>query len=172
MVMEAVTQSPEERLRRLGIELPKAPKPLGVYEETVLSSNVLYITAMIPTLNGVPQFEGRIGENLTVEDGYAATRLSTLNALAAARAHLGSLDVVTKVLKTGVYLVATDQLTKQFPKIADGASELLHEVFGEAGLSVRRVMGLANIPVGVPAMVELLLEVKPTSATESLQSLQ
>jgi enamine deaminase RidA (YjgF/YER057c/UK114 family) len=166
--MATAANSHESRLKRLGIELPKAPKPLGVYEETVLSSNVLYITATIPTLNGKPQYEGRIGENVTVEDGYAAARLSTLNALAAARAHLGSLDLVTKVLKTGVYLVATDAFTKQFPKIADGASELLHDVFGEAGLSVRRVMGLANLPVGVPVMVELLLEVKSGTAASDL----
>jgi enamine deaminase RidA (YjgF/YER057c/UK114 family) len=151
--------SAEEQLRRLGIDLPKAPKPLGVYVETVQSGNLLFITGQIPVLDGVAQFTGRLGDNLDVNDGQRATRLAALNALAAAREQLGSLDRISRVVKTEVCLVTTDEFIEQQPKTADGASELFRDVFGEERLSVRKVFGIASIPMRVPAMVELVLEI-------------
>lgn len=149
----------EERIKRLGIEIPPAPKPLGTYVETVQSGNLLFITGTIPTLSGRPKYVGTLGKDLTFADGFDSARMAALNAIAAAREHLGTLDRVTRVLKTEVYMATTDDFISQQPRIADGASELLRDVFGDEMRSVRKVVGVTSIPLGVPVMVEILLEV-------------
>jgi enamine deaminase RidA (YjgF/YER057c/UK114 family) len=159
MVSPTKAATAEERIKRLGVEIPPAPKPLGAYVETVQSGNLLFITGTLPVLSGKPKYVGTIGKNLTFADGFDSARIAALNAIAAAREHLGTLDRVTRVLKTEVYVVATDRHTSELPRIADGASELLRDVFGEEMRSVRKVLGVASIPLGVPVMVEILLEV-------------
>jgi enamine deaminase RidA (YjgF/YER057c/UK114 family) len=154
------SSSAEERIAALGIEMPPAPEPLGAYVETVLSGNLLFITGTLPTIHGKPQYTGILGSDVDFADGIKAARLAGLNALAAARHHLGSLDRVNRVLKTEVYLVTTEELVASQPKIADGVSELLLEIFGDKGLSVRKIIGVSSIPLHVPLMVELLLEYK------------
>jgi enamine deaminase RidA (YjgF/YER057c/UK114 family) len=156
------TTSAEERIAGLGIDIPPAPEPLGGYTETVQSGNLLFITGTIPTVKGKPEYVGVLGKDLDFVDGVKAARLAALNALAAARQHLGSLDRVARVLKTEVYLVTTGDFIAHQPKIADGASELLLEIFGGRGLSVRKIMGVSSIPLRVPLMVELLMEVEET----------
>jgi enamine deaminase RidA (YjgF/YER057c/UK114 family) len=140
--------------------MPSAPEPLGAYTETVLSGNLLFITGTIPIINGKPEYVGVLGKDLNFSDGVNAVRLAGLNALAAARQHLGSLDRVARVLKTEVYLVTTEELVARQPKIADGVSNLLLEIFGNKGFSVRKIMGVSSIPLHVPLMVELLFEVQ------------
>jgi enamine deaminase RidA (YjgF/YER057c/UK114 family) len=152
--------SAEERIAARGISMPPAPTPLGAYSETVQSGNLLFITGTIPTLEGRPEYVGTLGKEVDLTSGIKAARLAALNSLAAARQHLGSLDRVSRVLKTEVYLVTTENFIANQPKIADGASELLLEVFGDRGLSVRKIMGVTSIPLQVPLMVELLLEVQ------------
>jgi enamine deaminase RidA (YjgF/YER057c/UK114 family) len=119
------SQSAEERIAALGISMPPAPAPLGAYAETVQSGNLLFITGTIPIVKGKPAYVGMLGRDVNFEDGVKAARLAALNALAAARQHLGSLDRVTRVLKTEVYLATTEDFIAHQPKIADGASELL-----------------------------------------------
>lgn len=157
------SQSAEERIAALGINMPPAPAPLGAYAETVQSGNLLFITGTIPIVKGKPAYVGMLGRDVSFEDGVKAARLAALNALAAARQHLGSLDRVTRVLKTEVYLATTEDFIAHQPKIADGASELLLQIFGSRGLSVRKIMGVSSIPLRVPLMVELLLEVEETT---------
>jgi enamine deaminase RidA (YjgF/YER057c/UK114 family) len=157
------SQSAEERIAALGINMPPAPAPLGAYTETVQSGNLLFITGTIPIVKGKPAYVGMLGRDVNFEDGVKAARLAALNALAAARQHLGSLDRVTRVLKTEVYLATTEDFIVHQPKIADGASELLLQIFGSRGLSVRKIMGVSSIPLRVPLMVELLLEVEETT---------
>ncbi len=140
--------------------MPPAPEPLGAYAETVQSGNLLFITGTMPVAGGKPKYVGVLGKDVDFADGVKAARLAALNALAAARQHLGSLDRVSRVLKTEVYLVTTEDLVLSQPKIADGASELLIEIYGSKGLSARKVMGVSSLPLYVPLMVELLLEVK------------
>jgi enamine deaminase RidA (YjgF/YER057c/UK114 family) len=152
--------SAEQRIAALGISLPPAPQPLGAYAETVQSGNLLFLTGTLPVLQGKPQYVGTLGRDLSLEDGAQAARLSTINALAAARQHLGTLDRVTRILKTEVYLVTTEDLIPHLPRIADGASNLLLSIFGDHGLSARKVMGVASIPLHAPVMVELLLEIR------------
>jgi enamine deaminase RidA (YjgF/YER057c/UK114 family) len=151
--------SAERRLAELRIELPPVPTPLGAYVESVQTGNLLYLSGMLPVVGHEPKFVGRIGREFDVEQGRAATRVAALNVLSAAKKHLGSLDRVTKVVKLGVYL-ATDGDFTAHAKIADAASELLRDVFGEDKTSVRIVLGVASLPLGLPVELEVIFEVE------------
>jgi len=148
----------EERLEALSIELPLPPSPLGAYVEAVQSGNLLFLSGILPVENGKPRYTGTIGRGMSPEEGREAARLAAVNAIAVAREHLGSLDRVTKVIRLGVSLVAADEFTDH-PKVADGASELLSDVFGEGRTSTRIVLGVATLPLGVPVELEVIFEV-------------
>lgn len=149
----------EQRLKELGVELPSPPTPLGAYVEAVRSGNLVFFSGMLPVVARKPQFVGRIGGGLTVEDGRRAAAIATLNGLSAAKSFLGSLDKVRAIAKLGVY-IATEGDFREHAKVADGASELLEKVFGTRKLSPRIVLGVASLPLGVPIEVELVLEVE------------
>jgi enamine deaminase RidA (YjgF/YER057c/UK114 family) len=119
----------EQQLRQLGIKLPTPPEPFGIYAEAVQTGNLLFLTGMLPTVGREAEFIGRIGAEVDVQTGRRAAYLAGLNALAVVRQHLGSLDQVTRIVRLGV-LVATSGDVREQPKIADGASELLQDVFG------------------------------------------
>ena len=148
----------ERRLRQLGITLPTPPEPFGIYAEAVRTGNLLFLTGMLPTVGREAKFIGRLGAELDVEACYKAARLAALNAFAVARQHLGSLDKVTRIVRLGV-LVATSGDVREHPKIADGASELLQDVFGKDKNPSRLVYGVASLPLGVPVELELIFEV-------------
>ena len=150
--------SAERRLAELGVELPPAPTPLGAYVESVQTGSMLYLSGVLPVIGHDPKFVGRLGREYNVEQGREAARLATLNVLSAARNHLGSLDKMTRVVKLTVYL-ATEEGFFAHPKVADAASELLRDVFGEDKLPVRMVLGIASLPLGVPIVVEVVFEV-------------
>ncbi len=151
--------SAERRLAELGIELPPAPTPLGAYVESVQTGNLLYLSGVLPVAGREPRFVGRLGREYGIEQGREAARLAAVNVLSAARHHLGSLDKVTRVVKLTAYLATENDFVAQ-PKIADAASELLRDVFGEDTLPVRMVLGVASLPLGVPVVVEVLFEVE------------
>jgi len=151
--------SAERRLAELGIELPPAPSPFGAYVESVQTGNLLYLSGMLPAVGHEPKFVGRLGREFDVAQGREAARIAALNVLAAVRKHLGSLDKVTKVVRLAAYL-ATEGDFFALPKVADAASELLRDVFGEDKLPVRTVLGLASLPLGVPVMLEVVFEVE------------
>jgi enamine deaminase RidA (YjgF/YER057c/UK114 family) len=148
----------EQRLTELGIELPRPPTPLGAYVAAVRSGDLLFLSGILPVEGGVLKSRGRLGSDLSIEDGRSATRLAALNALAAAREHLGSLDKVTHVVRLAVSLVTTPEF-QDHAKVADGASELLANVFGPDKTSTRMVYGLMSLPKGSAAAVELVLQV-------------
>src|SRR5712675_2910995 len=150
--------SAERRLLDLGIVLPNAPHPLGAYVETVQSGNLLFLSGTLPIKNGKPQYVGRLGKELDADAGRDALRTATLNALSAAKQHLGSLDRVRKVVRVGVYLATAGDFYNQ-PIVGDAASELLRDVFGEDKISVRSVFGVASLPLGLPVMLEVTFEV-------------
>jgi enamine deaminase RidA (YjgF/YER057c/UK114 family) len=151
--------SAERRLRELGIVLPNAPHPLGAYVEAVQSGNLLFLSGMLPVKDGKLQSVGRLGKELDADAGRDALRTATLNALSAAKAHIGSLDRMTRVVSVKVYL-ATDGDFYNQPIVADAASELLRDVFGEDKMSVRSVLGVTALPLGAPVMLEVMLEVE------------
>jgi len=148
----------EQRLRELGIKLPEPPEPFGIYAEAVQTGNLLFLTGMLPTVGREAKFIGRIGAELDVQTGREAAYLAALNALAVARQHLGSLDKVTRIVRLGVS-VATSGDVRDQPKVADGASELLEDVFGKDKNPSRLVYGVASLPLGVPVELELIVEV-------------
>jgi enamine deaminase RidA (YjgF/YER057c/UK114 family) len=150
--------SAEQRLKELGIQLPTPPEPFGIYAEAVQAGNLLFLTGMLPTDGREAKFIGRVGAELDVEAGHKAARVAALNALAVARQHLGSLNRVTRVVRLGV-AVATSGDVREQPKVADGASELLQDVFGKDKNPSRLVYGVASLPLGTPVELEVILEV-------------
>jgi enamine deaminase RidA (YjgF/YER057c/UK114 family) len=148
----------EQRLKELGIKLPAPPEPFGVYVEAVQTGNLLFLTGMLPTEGRQARFMGRVGAELDVETGQRAARLAAFNALAVARQHLGSLDRVARIVRLGVS-VATSGDVRDQPKVADGASKLLQDVFGKDKNPSRLVMGVASLPLGTPVALELIFEV-------------
>ena len=150
--------SAEQKLKELGITLPAPPAPFGIYVEAVQSGNLLFLTGMMPTEGHTAKFVGRVGAELDVEAAHKAARLAAVNAVAVAREHLGSLNKVTRVVRLGV-MVATAGDFREHPKVADGASELLQEVFGKDMNPCRLVYGVASLPLDVPVELELIFEV-------------
>lgn len=148
----------EQRLEELGIRLPAAPKPFGTYEETVQTGNLLFFSGMLPAVDHNPKYVGRLGAELDGDAGRDAARIAALNVLAAARAHLGSLDRVTRVVRLGVFLATSGDFFDQ-PRVADGASDVFRDVFGEEKLPVRLVIGVASLPLGMPVELEVIFEV-------------
>ena len=150
----------EQRLHDHNIELPPIPTPLGAYVEVVQSGNLLFLSGMLPVAGGKPAYLGRLGTELTIEDGRKAAAIACLNVLAAARHHSGSLDKVSRVVRLGVS-IATDGAFREHPQVADAASEILVQVFGEEKISTRIVLGVASLPLGMPVELEVIFEVAP-----------
>jgi enamine deaminase RidA (YjgF/YER057c/UK114 family) len=149
----------ERRLAALCIELPLPPTPIGAYVESVQTGNLLYLSGILPVIGHEPKFMGRLGREYNVEQGREAARIAALNVLSAARNHLGSLDKVTRVVRLVAYIATEGDFYAQ-PKVANAASELLRDVFGEDKLPVRMVLGVASLPLGVPVVLEVLFEVE------------
>src|SRR3984885_437724 len=150
--------SAEQRLKELGIELLAPPEPFGTYAEAVQTGNLLFLTGMLPTEGRGAKFIGRVGAELDVEAGRQAAQLAALNGLAVAREYLGSLDKVTRVVRLGVSVATAGNFREQ-PQVADGASQLLQDVFGKEKNPSRMVYGVASLPLGTPVELELIFEV-------------
>ena len=148
----------EQRLNELGINLPPPPEPFGAYVEAVQTGNLLFLSGMLPTEGHAAKFTGRVGAELKLEEGRQAARLAALNALAVARSYLGSLDKVTRVVRLGVSIVTADGF-REHPKVADGASEFLQDIFGSGRNPCRLVYGVMSLPLGTPVEVEVIFEV-------------
>ena len=148
----------ERRLAELGIELPAAPTPFGTYLEVLQTGNLLFLTGMLPVVDHQPKYLGRLGKELDAKAGRDAARTASLSAIAAIKAHLGSLDRVTKIVRLGVFMATSGDFFDQ-PTVADGASDLFRDVFGIGGVSARLVIGVASLPLGMPIELEVIAEV-------------
>ena len=155
---DSQSASAEQRLIKLGIKLPSPPEPFGTYVEAVQTGNLLFLTGMLPTEGRMAKFIGRVGAELDVETGRRAAYLATLNALAVAREHLGSLDKVTRIVRLGV-LIATSGDIRDQPKVADAASDLLQQIFGKEKNPCRSVYGVASLPLGTHVELDVIFEV-------------
>jgi enamine deaminase RidA (YjgF/YER057c/UK114 family) len=155
---DSQSASAEQRLIKLGIKLPSPPEPFGTYVEAVQTGNLLFLTGMLPTEGRMAKFIGRVGAELDVETGRRAAYLATLNALAVAREHLGSLDKVTRIVRLGVSIATSGDIRDQ-PKVADAASDLLQQIFGKEKNPCRSVYGVASLPLGTPVELEVIFEV-------------
>jgi enamine deaminase RidA (YjgF/YER057c/UK114 family) len=157
MVTHAKQIGAEQRLRELGIHLPAAPTPFGAYVPAVETGNLLFLSGMLPTEGHASKVIGRLGKELDVEAGRNAAYLATLNALAVARQHLGSLDKVSRVVRLGVSIATADEFSEHIG-VADAASELLRNIFGPERISSRLIFGVASLPLRVPVELELVFE--------------
>jgi len=155
-----VISSPSSRLGELGIVLPAPPTPLGAYVESSDSGNLLFLSGTLPVVNRKLAFSGRLGDNLSVKQGQEAARIASLNALAAAKQHLGNLDRLKKLVKLTVLMATTEQFGEHAP-VADGASDLFVRIFGPETGHVRLVYGVQSLPVGAPVIIDTIFEIEP-----------
>jgi len=151
--------APSARLSQLGLVLPAPPTPLGAYVESSDTGNLLFLSGTLPVVNRKLAIPGRLGENLSVKEGQEAARLASLNALAAAKQHLGDLDRLKKLVKLTVLMATTEQFTEH-AHVADGASDLFVQVFGPNAGHVRLVYGVQSLPVGAPVIVDTVFEIE------------
>lgn len=149
---------PSARLREFGIELPSAPKPLGSYVECSSAGGLLFVSGTLPVVAGKLAISGRLGEELSIEQGQEAARIAALNALAAAKEHLGDLDRLKKLVKLTVPMATTEQFVDH-AAVAEGASRLFLQVFGSSEGHVRLVYGTQSLPLGAPVAVETIFEI-------------
>ncbi|MEC4669485.1 MAG: RidA family protein [Nitrospirota bacterium] len=148
----------EAKLVEMGIILPPPPKPVATYIPAVLTGHLLFLSGVVPFQDGKLVLEGKLGKDLTVEQGYEAARIALLNALAIVRSELGSLDRVAKVVRLVGYVASAEGFTQQ-PGVINGASDLLVRIFGEAGRHARAAVGAAGLPFDASVELELIVQV-------------
>jgi len=148
----------ELRLKELGIELPAAPKPVANYVPVVRVGDLLFLSGVLPSKEGQLVFTGKLGAEVSIEQGVAAAKLTVLNALAIVKAEAGSLDRVKRMVKMVGHIASASGFTDQ-PLVLNGASDLLVAVFGEAGRHARVAVGAAELPRQAPIEIELIVQV-------------
>ncbi|MDR4479054.1 MAG: RidA family protein [Nitrospira sp.] len=151
--------SVDAKLKSLGIELPVPPKPVASYVPAVLAGDLLYLSGMLPFRDGQVVITGKLGQEVTVERGAEAARLALLNALAVIRHELGSLDRVQRIVRVVGHVASAAGFVQQ-PAVINGASDLLVQVFGEAGRHARVALGAAELPLHAAIELELLVQVR------------
>ena len=149
---------PGSRLRELGLVLPQAPSPLGGYAEVSRVGSLLFVSGTLPLIDRKLVIFGRLGANLSVDQGRQAARLAALNALAAAQEYLGDLNRLKKLVKLSIQLVTTEDFVEH-AVVADGASDLFVTLFGTENGHTRVVYGVQSLPIGTPAVVEVIFEI-------------
>ena len=149
----------DQRLAELGITLPEAAAPVAAYVPSVQSGGLLHISGQISFAEDGSLIKGRLGEDVDLEQGAAAARRCGIMLLAQIKAALGSLDRVSRIVKLGVFVNSAPGFTDQ-PKVANGASELMQDVFGERGRHARSAVGVAVLPLGVAVEVDAIVEVQ------------
>lgn len=149
---------PSERLAALGLELPSVPAPVAAYVPAVRSGALIYTAGQLPSVDGRLLAVGRVGDDVSPETAADCARRAALNALAAAATEAGGLDEIARIVKVVVFVASEPGFTGQ-PQVANGASELIGAVFGDAGAHARSAVGAAALPLGAPVEVELVAEV-------------
>lgn len=148
-----------DRMNELGIELPRAPAPVGAYVPYVISGSLMFISGQVPIRDGAMIHEGKVPLDVTVEQGQECAALCFLNAVAQAKAALGDLERVEKIVRMTGYVAVAADFTAQ-PLVVNGASNLAVDIFGEKGKHARVAVGVAELPLGAPVELEVILEVK------------
>ena len=148
-----------DRMIELGIELPRAPAPVGAYVPYVISGSLMFISGQVPIRDGAMIHEGKVPLDVTVEQGQECAALCFLNAIAQAKAALGDLDQVERIVRMTGYVAVAADFTDQ-PLVVNGASNLAVDIFGDQGKHARVAVGVAELPLGAPVELEVILEVK------------
>ncbi len=149
----------EKRIEELGLELPVRTGPLANYVSTVRTGNLVFVSGHGPTIEGKPKYVGKLGADLDLNTGYQAAKLTMLNCLASLKIELGDLDKVKRIVKLLGMVNSTPDYKDQ-PRVINGASDLLVEIFGENGRHARSAVGMASLPFGIPVEIEMVVEVE------------
>jgi enamine deaminase RidA (YjgF/YER057c/UK114 family) len=149
----------EEKIKELGFEVPEVAKPLAAYIPAKKIGNLVMTSGQVPLVKGVLKYAGKVGDDLSEEDGQKAAEICALNCLAAIKGVIGDLDRIEEVLKLTVFVNNKDGFTAQ-PKIANGASELIGKIFGDKGLHARSAVGVSGLPINAPVEIEMIVRVK------------
>jgi enamine deaminase RidA (YjgF/YER057c/UK114 family) len=152
------SENVEKRLETVGVRLPTPPTPMGAYVPAVQSGNLVFCSGQGPIKDGKPAYVGRVGSEVTLEQGYEAAKIAAINCLAQIRTRIGSLDTITRVVQVRGFVNSAPDFHDQ-PKVINGASEFLLEVFGDAGKHARAALGTSNLPGNIPVEVEMVVEV-------------
>ncbi|HWG24966.1 RidA family protein [Actinospica sp.] len=150
---------PEEKLAELGLKLPEVAKPAGAYVPALRNGSLVYTSGQLPFVDGVLPATGKVGAEVAPDRAKELAGLCALNALAAVKAEVGDLAKVKRVVKVVAFVASDPSFTGQ-PGVANGASELLGTVFGDAGVHVRSAVGVAVLPLDTPVEVEIIVEVE------------
>ncbi|MBO8168022.1 MAG: RidA family protein [Thermoanaerobacteraceae bacterium] len=149
----------EQKVQELGLTVPEAPKPVAAYVPAVKVDNYVYTAGQIPFVNGELKYKGKVGKDLTLEQGYEAAKICALNCLAAIKGQIGSLDNIEKIVKITGFVSSAPGFNDQ-PKVINGASELIGQIFGEQGQHARAAVGVNELPVDAAVEVEMIVKVK------------
>jgi enamine deaminase RidA (YjgF/YER057c/UK114 family) len=150
--------TPEERLAELGLSVPEVAKPVAAYIPAVRSGNHVFTSGQLPMRDGQLMLTGKVGGEVSQDEAVECARQCGLNALAAVRAEVGELSAIKRIVKVVAFVASTPDFTGQ-PLVANGVSELLGEVFGEAGRHSRSAVGVSVLPLDAPVEVELIVEI-------------
>jgi len=149
--------TPEERLAALGLTVPEVAAPVAAYVPALRNGDQVFTSGQLPMRAGELIATGKVGAEVTPEEAYACAQQCALNAIAAIKAEIGDLSLVKRIVKVVVFVASVPEFTGQ-PKVANGASELLGEAFGEAGVHARSAVGVAALPLDAPVEVEVLAQ--------------
>src|SRR5258708_1797192 len=149
----------EVRIQELGLTIPEPPKPAGHFVPAVWVGNLLFVSGQIPMVSGQVLFKGKLGRDLSLEQGQEAARQALHNALAAIRSHTGTLDSIKRIVKLNGWVASAEGFNSQ-PQVVDGASLLLEAIFGEAREHARAANGGVELTLGAPVQLELIVEVQ------------
>ncbi len=148
----------ERRLQEIGITLPEIPTPLGSYIPCVQTGNLLFLSGILPLRNGKLTRTGKVGESVSLDEAREDAKTAAINALAVLKSYIGSLDKVKRCIKITGYVASAPDFTEQ-PKVLNAASDLMFEIFGEAGRHARAAVGVNVLPLNSPVELEFIFEV-------------
>ncbi len=148
----------EQELEKLGFTLP-TPKPLAAYVPAVRTGNLVYTAGQGPNVDGKPKFHGKLGRELTEQQGYEAAQICIVNCLACVKSVIGDLDKIERVVKLLGFVASVDGFTRQ-PWVVNGASELLIKLFGDRGQHARSAIGTNQLPQDIPVEIEMIVQVR------------
>lgn len=149
----------EKKIEELGLELPNAPIPVGAYIPVQICGNIAYLSGQTSRINGVRRYLGKVGTEVSEEEAYLSARDACLNCLAALKAAIGDLDKASKTLKIVGFVNSAPGFNQQ-PKVINGASDLLYELYGENGKHARSAVGVAELPFNASVELEMIIELK------------
>ncbi len=149
----------EEKLKSLGFSLPQTPKPIAAYIPAIQVNDLVFTSGQLPIVNGELNFKGKLGKEISKEQGYEAAQVCVLNALSAIKSVIGDLNRIEQIVKIVGFVASAEGFTEQ-PAVVNGASEFLSELLGERGIHARSAVGMVELPLGAAVELEMIVKVK------------